>query len=579
MIKRLAKCVGEYKKSSILAPVYVTIEVIMEIIIPLLMAQIIDYGIAGGNMGYILRIGIALILAAFISLFFGMLAGKYAAIASAGFAKNVRREMYHNIQSYSFANIDRFSPASLITRLTTDVTNVQNAFQMIIRILARAPIMLILSLIMSFSINKTLSLVFLVATPILGLGLYLIMTNAHPIFEWIFRTYDRLNNLVAENLRGIRVVKSYVREEHETQKFKSVSADIYRNFSRAEKILAFNSPLMQFVMYACTLLLAWFGAQMIVADTLTTGQLMSLLSYTMQILMSLMVLSMVFVMITLSKASARRIIEVLNEKSDLQNAENPVMAIPDGSVSFHHVSFSYSKKTDKPVLQNIDFAVKAGETVGIIGGTGSAKTTLMQLIPRLYEVDSGSVTVGGIDVREYDLQALRDGVAMVLQKNELFSGTIKDNLRWGNQHATDEELVKACRLAQADGFIRSLPHGYDTYIEQGGSNVSGGQKQRLCIARALLKQPKILILDDSTSAVDMKTDALIRRAFKEEIAATTKFIIAQRLSSVEDADKIIVLDGGKINSIGPHEELLQHNAIYQEIYNSQMKRGGFHDVK
>ncbi|MBU3157746.1 ABC transporter ATP-binding protein [Clostridium estertheticum] len=571
MIKRLAKCVGEYKKDTILAPVFVTFEVIMEVIIPFLMAQIIDNGISKGNLGYISKMGIVLVLCTIFSLFFGMQSGRYAAKASAGYAKNVRREMYYNIQSFSFSDIEKFSTASLVTRLTTDVTNVQNSYQMIIRILVRSPLMLIFSLIMAFNLNAKLALVFLVAIPFLGFGLYLIIINAHPIFEKVFRTYDHLNNVVQENISGIRVVKSYVREEHEKSKFGEVSTKIYNDFSKAEKLLAFNSPLMQFTMYTCILLISWFGAKMIVGSTMTIGQLMSLLAYAAQILMSLMMLSMVFVMITISRASAERIVEVLDEKSDLHNPEKPIYEVPNGCVKFENVDFSYNDDKNKLCLKKIDISIKAGETIGIIGGTGSAKTTFVQLIPRLYDVSSGNILVGGVDVRKYDIQALRDEVAMVLQKNVLFSGTIKENLRWGNKEASDDELIRVCKLAQADDFIAKFPQKYDTYIEQGGSNVSGGQKQRICIARALLKKPKILILDDSTSAIDTKTDSLIRRAFKEEIPSTTKIIIAQRISSVEDADKIIIMDAGRIDAIGTHGELLKTNKIYQEVYTSQMK--------
>ncbi|MBW9173645.1 ABC transporter ATP-binding protein/permease [Clostridium estertheticum] len=571
MIKRLLKCVGEYKKDTILAPVFVTFEVIMEVIVPFLMARIIDNGISKGNLGYISKMGIVLVLCTIFSLFFGMQSGRYAAKASAGYAKNVRRQMYYNIQSFSFSDIEKFSSASLVTRLTTDVTNVQNSYQMIIRILVRSPLMLIFSLIMAFNINAKLALVFLVAIPFLGFGLYLIIINAHPIFEKVFRTYDHLNNVVQENISGIRVVKSYVREEHEKSKFGEVSTKIYSDFSKAEKLLAFNSPLMQFTMYTCILLISWFGAKMIVGSTMTIGQLMSLLAYAAQILMSLMMLSMVFVMITISRASAERIVEVLDEKSGLHNPEQPIYEVPNGCVNFENVDFSYTDDKNKLCLKKIDISIKAGETIGIIGGTGSAKTTFVQLIPRLYDVSSGNVLVGGVDVRKYDIQALRDEVAMVLQKNVLFSGTIKENLRWGNKDASDDELIRVCKLAQADDFIAKFPHKYDTYIEQGGSNVSGGQKQRICIARALLKKPKILILDDSTSAIDTKTDALIRIAFKEEIPSTTKFIIAQRISSVEDADKIIIMDAGRIDAIGTHDELLKTNKIYQEVYTSQMK--------
>ncbi|WP_395014282.1 ABC transporter ATP-binding protein [Robinsoniella peoriensis] len=579
MIKKLMKSIREYKRDSLLTPFFVSLEVVMEVIIPLLMAMLIDYGIDGKDLGYIWRMGIFLVVSAMISLIFGALSGKYAASASAGFAKNLRKDMYYNVQNFSFSNIDKFSTASIVTRLTTDITNVQNAYQMIIRMAVRSPIMLVFSMIMAFGINVQMAFIFLCAIPILGIGLWVIMTKAHPIFERVFRTYDKLNNVVQENLHGIRVVKSYVREEHENGKFKEISGSIYSDFSKAEKLLAFNMPLMQFCMYACMLLVSWFGARAIVASGnnpavgMSTGQLMSLITYAMQILMSLMMLSMVFVMITMSRASAERIVEILTEESSLKNGEHPVMEVKDGSVVFADVNFSYADDQNKLCLKNVNLEIKSGETVGIIGGTGAAKTTLVQLIPRLYDVTSGNLLVGGRDVRSYDIETLRDQVAMVLQKNILFSGTIKENLRWGNESATDEELIHACILAQADDFVQSFPNKYDTYIEQGGSNVSGGQKQRLCIARALLKKPKILILDDSTSAVDTRTDAMIRKAFAEEIPDTTKFIIAQRISSVQDADKIIVMDGGNIQDVGTHEELLAGSNIYREVYESQVKGG------
>ena len=574
MIKTLLKSVREYKRDSILAPIFVTLEVVMEVVIPLLMAMLIDKGIDAGNMNYILKIGIALAISCVISLVFGALSGKFAASASAGFAKNLRKDMFYNVQNFSFSNIDKFSASSIVTRLTTDITNVQNAYQMIVRIAVRGPIMIIFSLIMAFGINHKLSLVFLLAIPVLGGGLYFIMTHAHPIFERVFKIYDKLNNVVQENLRGIRVVKSFVREDFEEKKFKNVSEDIYDDFVKAEKLLAFNAPLMQFAAYGCMLFISWFGAKLIVASTMTTGELTSLIAYTMQILMNLMMLSMVFVMITMARASSERIVEILDEKSDLTNPENPVYEIKNGDISFRNVNFGYSKKKRKLCLKSINLDIKSGETVGIIGGTGSSKSSLVQLIPRLYDTTDGEVIVGDRNVKEYDIESLRDEVAMVLQKNVLFSGTIKENLRWGNDHATDEEIERVCKLALADEFIQTFPDKYDTYIEQGGSNVSGGQKQRLCIARALLKKPKILILDDSTSAVDTKTDASIRRAFREEIPNTTKIIIAQRISSVEDADKIIVMDNGEINGIGTHEELLKNNEIYREVYNSQVKGGG-----
>lgn len=571
MIKKLAMCIGQYKKASILTPLYVLFEVIMEVAIPFLMADLIDKGINAGEMSVIMKLGIALIISSLISLLFGILAGHYAAVASSGFAKNLRQKLYYAVQDFSFANIDQFSTSSLVTRMTTDVTNIQNAYQMIIRVAFRAPFMLIFSLIMTFSISPKLSLVFLAIIPFLGTGLYLVISKAHPIFERVFKTYDKLNKVVQENLRGIRVVKSFVREDHEKGKFHSVSKKIFNDFSTAEKILAYNGPMMQFSVYTAILLISWFGAKMIVSDTLTTGQLVSMISYTGQILSSLMMLSMVFVMITISRASAERVIEVLNEDSDLKNGENPIYDVKNGEIQFKHVNFSYLKDKNKLALKDINLTIRSGETVGIIGGTGSSKTSLVQLIPRLYDVTDGAVLVGGVDVRNYDLKTLRDEVAVVLQKNILFSGTIKENLRWGNKDATDEELIRVCKLAQAHDFITAFPHGYDTYIEQGGTNVSGGQKQRLTIARALLKKPKILIFDDSTSAVDTKTDSLIRQAIRDEIPDTTKLIIAQRVSSVMDADKIIVMENGKVDAIGTHEELLENNQIYQEVYYSQAR--------
>ncbi|MDD3221918.1 MAG: ABC transporter ATP-binding protein [Clostridia bacterium] len=577
MIKRLMHSIREYKKDSLLAPLFVTMEVILEVIIPLLMANLIDFGIDGGNMNYIIKMGVALVISALISLCFGFLSGRSAAIASAGFAKNLRKDMYYNVQNFSFSNIDKFSTASIVTRLTTDVTNVQNAYQMIIRLAVRSPIMMVSALVMSFRVSSELAWIFLVCIPILGLSLYFIMTRTHPIFERVFKTYDKLNGVVQENLHGIRVVKSYVREEHEIKKFTTISESIYQDFSKAEKNLAFNMPIMQLCVYGSMLLISWFGARLIVSSGnngaigLSTGELMSLFTYLMQILMSLMMLSMVFVMITLSRASSERIVEILDETSDIPVKDSGVKEVADGSIDFSGVNFSYSKNPDKLCLKNIDLHIASGETIGILGGTGSSKSSLVQLIPRLYDTTSGIVKVGGVDVRDYDLETLRDEVAMVLQKNILFSGTIKDNLRWGNADASDEELIHACVLAQADDFIRTFPDGYDTYIEQGGTNVSGGQKQRLCIARALLKNPKILIMDDSTSAVDTKTDAMIQKAFLEEIPDTTKIIIAQRISSVEHADKIIVMDNGEINGIGTHEELMASNDIYQQVCASQVK--------
>ena len=579
MVRKLLRSVREYKTSSLLAPLFVTCEVILEVIIPMLMANLIDFGIEAGNMQYILKMGLALIICCIVSLTFGALSGKYAAVASAGFAKNLREDMYNKVQEYSFSNIDKFSTASIVTRLTTDITNIQNAYMMSIRVAVRCPIMLIFALFMAFQINSHLAPIFVIAIPILAVGLVIIISNAKRIFERVFRTYDKLNNVVQENLHGIRVVKSFVREDHETEKFCSVSKEIYQDFSKAEKILAFNAPLMQFCAYGCMLLISWLGAKLIVASGnnpavgMTTGDLTSMFSYTMQILMSLMMFSMVFVMITISYASMERAEEILDEKSDLHNPENPVYEVKDGSIEFDHVNFAYGKNADKLCLDNVNLKIPSGATVGIIGGTGSSKSTLVQLIPRLYDATEGAVKVGGRDVREYDIESLREEVAMVLQKNVLFSGTIKDNLRWGKEDATDEDMRHVCQLAQADEFIQTFPDGYDTYIEQGGTNVSGGQKQRLCIARALLKKPKILILDDSTSAVDTKTDALIRMAFRKEIPNTTKIIIAQRISSVEDADLILVLDDGKINGMGTHEELLAHNEIYREVYESQQKGG------
>ena len=573
MIKRLSQCIREYKKDAILSPLYVLVESLLDVAIPFVMAGLIDKGIEAGNMSMILRYGAILVGFALVALTFGALSGRSCARATAGFARNLRHDMFHHLQVYSFSNIDKFSSAGLVTRLTTDVSNVQNAFMMIIRTLIRCPAMLIFAMVMSFRINHDISLIFLAVIPILGVGLYLIIKHVHPVFERVFKTYDRLNGVVQENLSGIRVVKNFVREDHEIEKFDTISGTIYKDFSLAERILALNSPLMQGCVYACMILVSWLGAKQIVIGNMSTGNLMSFFTYIMQILSSLMMLSMVFVMITMSRASAERIVEVLDEESDITNCDNPAYEVKDGSVEFTDVSFSYAKRPDKTVLDDIDLIIPSGQTVGIIGGTGSSKSSLLQLIPRLYDVTGGCVKVGGVDVRNYDLQTLRHNVAMVLQKNTLFSGTIKENLRWGNPDATDEELVHACRLAQADDFISTFPDGYDTYIEQGGTNVSGGQKQRLCIARAILRKPKILILDDSTSAVDTKTDALIRQAFREEIPNTTKIIIAQRISSVMDADQIVVMDNGRINACGTHEELLANNEIYREVYESQQKGG------
>lgn len=573
MIKQLSKSIRQYKKDAILSPVFVTGEVILEVLVPTIMALLIDNGINKGDMNYIIKVGIILVICCMASLFCGIMSGKYAAKASAGFAANLRHDMYYKVQDYSFLNIDKFSTASIVTRLTTDITNVQMAFMMIIRIAVRSPIMLVCAFFAVLKISRKIALIYLCAIPILGIGLYLIMTNAHPIFKRVFKKYDKLNAIVQENLYGIRVVKSYVREDHEIEKFDNSSQEIYDDFTKAEKLLAFNAPLMQFCVYACLLFASWLGAKYIIGGKMLTGNLVSITTYTFQILMSLMILSMVFVMITMAKTSAERITEILAEEPDIKDIDKPVTEVKDGSVKFEDVSFSYAKRIDKLCLSHVNLDIKSGETIGIIGGTGSSKSSLVQLIPRLYDVTEGSVKVGGVDVRNYDIEALRDEVAMVLQKNVLFSGTIKENLRWGNKDATDEELKHVCELACADEFIEQFPDKYDTYIEQGGSNVSGGQKQRLCIARALLKKPKILILDDSTSAVDTATDAKIRKAFREEIPETTKFIIAQRISSVEDADKVIIINNGKIEAFGTPDELMKTNDIYREIYISQTKGG------
>ena len=571
MLKKLAPYIGEFKKETILSPVCIAIEVIMEVILPMLMAMVIDNGVNVGDMNYVLKMGLLMLVVAFISLTGGALCGKYAAIASTGFSRNLRKTMFERIQGFSFANIDKFSTAGLVTRLTTDITNVQMAFQMIIRICVRAPFMLIFSLVMCLKLAPQVSWIFLVALVFLGGVLGYIVANAFPKFHKMFKEVDRMNGTVQENLAGIRVVKAYVREKHETDKFLVQSRKVRDLAIDAEKLIIMNSPVMQLTMYGCILMISWLGAKHIVAGNMTTGTLMSLFTYTMQVLMSLMMISMIFVMLTISKTSADRILEVLEEESTIKNPENPIMEVKDGSIDFENVFFRYSGGEDKNVLENIDIHIKSGETVGIIGATGSSKSTFVQLIPRLYDVSSGSVKVGGVDVRDYDMEVLRNEVSMVLQKNVLFSGTILENLRWGNENATLEEAKHACELAQAAEFIERFPDGYETKIERGGTNVSGGQKQRLCIARALLKKPKILILDDSTSAVDTATDAKIRTAFREEIPNTTKLIIAQRISSEEDADHILVLNEGQLNGYGTHEELLKNNEIYRDIYELQKK--------
>lgn len=572
-IRTLLSSVREYKKPSLRCPVFVVLEVLMEVLVPGVMALIIDRGINGGSIHYILKVGLVLIIMSMLALFFGIMAGTNAAKASAGMAKNLRKDMFYRIQDFSFANIDRFSPSSLVTRLTTDVTNVQNAYQMVIRIAIRGPIMLVFALLMALRISRELSTIFFVILPVLGAGLFYIVIKAHPYFEAVFKRYDVLNRVVQENLNAIRVVKAYVREPYEAEKFHRISQDVFYQFKYAEKIVAWNSPLMQFCMYNCILLVSGLGARLIVGNSMSTGELTSMIIYAVQILSSLMMLSMVFVMVIMARSSAERIVEVLEETSTLNAPEHPVHEVADGSIDFEHVSFSYIGDKEKLALKDVDIHIRSGETVGILGGTGSSKTTLVQLIPRLYDVTQGRLLVGGRDVREYGLERLRDQVAMVLQKNVLFTGTIRDNLKWGNPQASDEEMIHACRLAQADEFVQQFPDRYDTFLDQGGTNVSGGQKQRLCIARALLKKPRILILDDSTSAVDTKTDALIRRAFREEIPDTTKLIIAQRISSVEDADKVIVLNNGRVDDFGTPSELLERNKIYREVYQSQKKGG------
>ena len=574
-MSKFLKYIGKYKWMTILTPILVILEVVVEIVIPIVMSFLIDFGIEGnggaGDMSAIMKYGAILIGLTILAMTFGIASGRTASVASTGFAKNLREDMYKKIQKFSFANIDKFSTSSLVTRMTTDVLNVRQAFQMITRITFRAPLMFLFSIIAAWQISPDLSKYYFYILPVLILGLGFIIYKAFPWFEKVFSTYDDLNLTVQENVRAVRVVKSYNLQDDEVKKFNKVSDKIYDYNMRAEKIVAFNRPLMQFCTYAVMILISWVGAKLVVSETISTGNLMTLISYSMQILMSLMMVSMIFVMITMAKASADRILEVIEEVPDLTNPEEPIYEVKDGSIEFKNVNFSYVKDKDKLSLKNVNLKINAGETLGILGGTGSSKSTLVQLVPRLYDATEGEVLVGGRDVKEYDIKTLRNEVAMVLQKNVLFSGTIKENLRWGNENATDEEMIKACKLAQADEFISNFENGYDTYIEQGGTNVSGGQKQRLCIARALLKNPKILILDDSTSAVDTKTDALIRKAFKEEIPNTTKIIIAQRINSVQDADKIIVMDNGKINGIGTHEELLENNDIYKEVYESQMK--------
>lgn len=573
MNRKLFRSIREYKKESILAPVFVVLEVFMEVLIPLLMANIIDIGIANGDMGYITEMGILLVVMAILALVFGAIAGNMAAKGAAGYAKNLRHDIFYKIQDFSFKNIDKFSTSSLVTRLTTDITNVQMAYMMTIRLLARAPIMIVLSLIMTFTINTKIALMLLITIPILGGILIFIAKTAHPHFIKVFDEYDVLNNTVQENVNAARVVKAYVREDHEIGKFHKISTTVYNLFTKAEKIVAWNSPTMQFVVYTVVLMMVLIGGESIIGGQMETGQMTSVIVYAMQILSSLMMVSFVFVMIMIAEASSDRIAEVLDEVPEMQNKPDAVMEAPNGDIDFENVDFSYSGEGGALSLKKVNLHIKSGQTVGIIGGTGSAKSTLVQLIPRLYDATRGCVKVGGVDVRDYNLEALRDQVSMVLQKNVLFTGSIYDNIRWGDENASDEEVQRVCRLAQADGFVQEFPHGYNTMIVQGGNNVSGGQKQRLCIARALLKKPKILILDDSTSAVDTKTDAMIRKAFREEIPDTTKIIIAQRVSSVEDADMIIVMDNGEINGIGTSEELLKTNAIYREVYESQIKGG------
>lgn len=574
MIKTLAKQIKEYKSASLVTPIFMILEVAMEMVIPLLMASIIDDGVQAGDMKHIFAIGCYMILAAIVGLFAGVMGGKYGAKASTGFARNLREAMYENIQTFSFSNIDKFSTAGLVTRMTTDVTNIQNAYQMLLRMCFRAPVSLICAMLMAFLINARVASIYLVAVVFLGIVIIFIMRAVSKYFSEVFKKYDDLNASVQENVAAQRVVKAYVREDYEIDKFHKASYNIYKMFKKAECTMTYVWPVMQFTVYGCILGISWLGAHMIVASQLTTGELMSLLTYCMTILMNLMMLAMIFVMMTMSAASGKRIAEVLNEKADITNPEQPDCDVTDGSIRFDHVTFRYNKQSEKPVLDDLNFEIKAGETIGILGGTGSSKTSLVNLISRLYDVNEGTVYVGGKDVRSYDLETLRNEVSVVLQKNVLFSGTILENLRWGDENATEEECIRACRLACADEFIEKMPEKYNTYIEQGGSNVSGGQKQRLCIARALLKKPKVLILDDSTSAVDTATDAKIRKAFATEIPGTTKIIIAQRISSIQDADRIIVMDNGKIDAFAPHEELLRTNEIYKEVYEAQTQTGG-----
>lgn len=574
MIKTLAKQIKEYKSASLVTPIFMILEVAMEMVIPLLMASIIDDGVQAGDMKHIFAIGCYMILAAIVGLFAGVMGGKYGAKASTGFARNLREAMYENIQTFSFSNIDKFSTAGLVTRMTTDVTNIQNAYQMLLRMCFRAPVSLICAMLMAFLINARVASIYLVAVVFLGIVIIFIMRAVSKYFSEVFKKYDDLNASVQENVAAQRVVKAYVREDYEIDKFHKASYNIYKMFKKAECTMTYVWPVMQFTVYGCILGISWLGAHMIVASQLTTGELMSLLTYCMTILMNLMMLAMIFVMMTMSAASGKRIAEVLNEKADITNPEQPDYDVTDGSIRFNHVTFRYNKQSEKPVLDDLNFEIKAGETIGILGGTGSSKTSLVNLISRLYDVNEGTVYVGGKDVRSYDLETLRNEVSVVLQKNVLFSGTILENLRWGDENATEEECIRACRLACADEFIEKMPEKYNTYIEQGGSNVSGGQKQRLCIARALLKKPKVLILDDSTSAVDTATDAKIRKAFATEIPGTTKIIIAQRISSIQDADRIIVMDNGKIDAFAPHEELLRTNEIYKEVYEAQTQTGG-----